>query len=136
MSVWKRQGGASLQDSEMQGRASMVLTVRRDTQLAACLLFVVFVSVLAATGWQIWSARQRTLAEIDTHNRNLAQTLDTYAEGVLTQSSMLLLGMAERLEVEGVTPALCSVCKGWVAVRSNCSTSSTSCAWSMRMDSG
>ncbi|WP_155293413.1 sensor domain-containing diguanylate cyclase [Comamonas testosteroni] len=90
----------------MQGSASMVLTVKRDTQLAACLLFVVFVSVLAATGWQIWSARQRTLAEIDTHNRNLAQTLDTYAEGVLTQSSMLLLGMAERLEVEGVTPAL------------------------------
>jgi hypothetical protein len=35
-----------------------------------------------------------TLSEIDTNNRNLAQTLNTYAEGVFTQSSMLLLGMS------------------------------------------
>lgn len=81
-----------------------VLAAKRDAQLAACLLLVVFVSVLAATCWQIWSERQRTLAEIDTNNRNLAQTLNTYAEGVLTQSSMLLLGMLERLEAEGTSP--------------------------------
>ena len=85
-------------------RVCKVLAAKRDAQLAVCLLLVVFVSVLAATCWQIWSARQRTLAEIDTNNRNLAQTLNTYAEGVLTQSSMLLLGMLERLEVEGTAP--------------------------------
>ena len=106
MSFRKRQNEASLQEDEMRDRAPRKPTLKRDAQLAACLLLVVFASVLVATGWEIWSARQRTLSEIDTHNRNLAQTLSTYAEGVLTQSSMLLLGMAERLEEEGVTPAL------------------------------
>ncbi|PIG09138.1 diguanylate cyclase [Comamonas sp. 26] len=96
----------SLKNAETRGSPRIVLAMKRDAQLAVCLLLVVFISVLAATAWQIFSARQRTLAEIETHNRNLAQTLNTYAEGVLTQSSMLLLGMAERLEVEGVTPDL------------------------------
>lgn len=102
MSLGLRQNGGSVQSSEIKSYAPTM----RDAHLAMCLLVVVFVSVLVATGWQIWSARQRTLDEIDTHNRNLAQTLNTYAEGVLTQSSMLLLGMAERLEEEGITPAL------------------------------
>lgn len=77
--------------------------MRRDARLAACLLAVVFVFVSVATVWQVWSARQRTLAEIDTSNGNLAQTLNTYAEGVITQSSMLLLGIVERLETDGPT---------------------------------
>ena len=101
MSFLKRQDEGSFRSSEKQGRARKVLAIKRDSQLATYLLLFVFVSVLAATCWQIWSERQRTLDEIDTHNRNLAQTLNTYAEGVLTQSAMLLLGMAERLEVEG-----------------------------------
>lgn len=102
MSLGLRQNGGSVQSSEIKSYAPTM----RDAHLATCLVVVVFVSVLVATGWQIWSARQRTLVEIDTHNRNLAQTLNTYAEGVLTQSSMLLLGMAERLEEEGITPPL------------------------------
>src|SRR3989475_7836166 len=80
--------------------------VKRDARLVAWLLAVVFVSVSAATVWQLVAARQRTLAEVDTSNRNLAQTLNTYAEGVITQSSMLLLGIAERLEVDGTSPVL------------------------------
>jgi diguanylate cyclase (GGDEF)-like protein len=79
--------------------------VKRDARLVAWLLAVVFVSVSAATVWQLAAARQRTLAEVDTGNRNLAQTLNTYAEGVITQSSMLLLGIAERLETEGASEA-------------------------------
>ncbi len=77
--------------------------MKRDSRLVACLLAVVFVSVLAATVWQVWSERQRTLQEIDTSNSNLAQTLNTYAEGIITQSSMLLLGIVERLETEGAS---------------------------------
>lgn len=106
MSFLMRQDEGSFRSSEKQGRARKALAIKRDAQLATYLLLFVFVSVLAATCWQIWSEQQRTLDEIDTHNRNLAQTLNTYAEGVLTQSAMLLLGMAERLEVEGVTPEL------------------------------
>lgn len=101
--VWcrkkKRETGVTIRDGVRK-----VLTAKRDAQLATSLLLVIWVSVMVATSWQIWSAHQRTLSEIDTNNRNLAQTLNTYAEGVFTQSSMLLLGMLERLEVEGTTP--------------------------------
>ena len=78
--------------------------MKRDVRLAVLLLTVVYLSVSAATAWQMWSARERSLAEIDTQNLNLAQTLNTYTEGVITQSAMLLLGIAERLEEEGTGP--------------------------------
>lgn len=75
--------------------------MKRDVRLAALLLVVVYLSVSVTTAWQIWSARERSLAQIDTQNLNLAQTLDTYTEGVFTQSAMLALGLTERLEEEG-----------------------------------
>jgi len=106
MSFWKRRCGADARARQNQGGARQAMAVKRAAQLASGLLLLVFVSVLAATCWQIWSARERALDAVDTHSRNLAQTLDTYAEGVLTQSSMLLLGMAERLEAQEVTPEL------------------------------
>lgn len=78
--------------------------VKPDIRLAVLLLLTICVSLSLATAWQIWAARQHALAEVDTSNRNLAMALDTYAEGVITQSSMLLLGMAERLELDGTGP--------------------------------
>ncbi|KRD27029.1 diguanylate cyclase [Acidovorax sp. Root267] len=78
--------------------------MKRDVRWAALLLVVVYLSVSATTAWQIWSAREHSLAEIDTQNLNLAQTLNTYTEGVITQSAMLLLGIVERLEEEGTEP--------------------------------
>ncbi|MHC5348614.1 sensor domain-containing diguanylate cyclase [Metapseudomonas furukawaii] len=78
--------------------------MKPDIRLAVLLLLTICVSLSLATAWQIWAARQHALAEVDTSNRNLAMALDTYAEGVITQSSMLLLGMAERLESDGTGP--------------------------------
>ncbi|RYF63267.1 MAG: diguanylate cyclase, partial [Comamonadaceae bacterium] len=78
--------------------------MKRDVRLAALLLIVVYLSVSATTAWQIWSARDHSLAETNTQNLNLAQTLNTYTEGVITQSAMLLVGIVERLEVEGAGP--------------------------------
>ncbi|MCO6057859.1 diguanylate cyclase [Pseudomonas sp. MOB-449] len=75
--------------------------MKRDIRLAVLLLFIVCLSLSLATAWQVWSARKRTLAEINTNNLNLAQTLDTYAEGIITQCAMLLLGLTERLETDG-----------------------------------
>jgi diguanylate cyclase (GGDEF)-like protein len=79
--------------------------VKRDVRLAKLLLLAVVVCVSAATCWQLWSARRHTLAEIDVNNLNLAQALNTYSEGIFTESAMLLLGVAERLEAEGDGPA-------------------------------
>ncbi|MFM9925998.1 sensor domain-containing diguanylate cyclase [Variovorax sp. H27-G14] len=78
--------------------------MKRDVRVATLLLLAVVVAVSAVTSWQVWQAYRRTLAEIDTNNLNLAQALNTYAEGVFTQSAILLLGVSERVETDGVTP--------------------------------
>ncbi|WP_280191559.1 sensor domain-containing diguanylate cyclase [Delftia sp. PS-11] len=83
------------------GHLARVCTVKRDARLAISLLALVFASLLTATAWEIWSARQRTLHDVDTANGNLVQALNTYAEGVITQSAMLLLDIAERLQSDG-----------------------------------
>lgn len=75
--------------------------MKRDIRLTVLLLSIICLVLATATAWELWSARERTLAEANTHNLNLAQALDTYVEGVITQSSMLLLGLTERLEAEG-----------------------------------
>lgn len=75
--------------------------MKRDIRLAILLLSIISLTLATATAWELWSARERTLAETTTHNLNLTQALDTYVEGIVTQSSMLLLGLAERLERDG-----------------------------------
>ncbi|WP_416310441.1 diguanylate cyclase [Pseudomonas sp. W03] len=79
--------------------------MKRDIRLAVLLLSIISLTVAAATAWELWAARERTLAKAYTHNLNLTQALDTYVEGIITQSSMLLLGVAERLEADGTGPA-------------------------------
>ncbi|UVH58595.1 diguanylate cyclase [Variovorax paradoxus] len=78
--------------------------MKRDVGLARFLLLAVVLSVSAATAWQIWSTRKHALAEIDVGNLNLAKALNIYADGVFTQSAVLLLGLSERLEAEGREP--------------------------------
>jgi hypothetical protein len=78
--------------------------VKRDIRLARLLLAAVVIAVSAATVWQVWATRKRTLAEIDTNNLNLAQALNTYAEGIFAQSAIVLLGVVDRLETEGRGP--------------------------------
>ena len=71
--------------------------VKRDVGLAKALLLAVMVSVSTATAWQLWVVRHQTLAAADTNNLNLAKALNIYAEGVFTQSDMLLQGVADTL---------------------------------------
>lgn len=61
------------------------------------------------------ASRERTLAEIDVHGLNLTQALVTYSEGIVRQSSLLLLGLVERLETEGSGPAQIARMKQLVA---------------------
>jgi len=51
------------------------------------------------------ASRERVLQEADVHGLNLTQALVTYSEGIVRQSSLLLLGLVERLETEGSGPA-------------------------------
>jgi diguanylate cyclase (GGDEF)-like protein len=51
------------------------------------------------------ASRDRALEEVNIHGLNLTQALVTYSEGIVRQSSMLLLGIVERLETEGSDPS-------------------------------
>lgn len=78
--------------------------MKRDTRLVMLLLLVIGCSLTSLTIWKVLSSRDRALAEVDVHGLNLTQALTTYTEGIVRQSSLLLLGLVERLETEGSGP--------------------------------
>lgn len=92
--------------------------MKRDVRLAQLLLVLVLSSAVTASAWQVWASRQRVLNETAIHSLNLAQALNTYAEGVFTESAMLLLGVAERLAADGYAPEHLQRIQTLVAVQS------------------
>ncbi|MCW8277359.1 GGDEF domain-containing protein [Pseudomonas sp. PCH199] len=56
------------------------------------------------TAWQIWTARESTLSDIETDIVNLTNALNTYTEGAFKQSELVLLGLTERIEKDGTGP--------------------------------
>lgn len=79
--------------------------MKRDVHLVILLLTIIGISLVSLTIWKVSASREGALQEADTHGLNLAQALTTYSEGVVRQSSLLLLGLVERLETEGSEPA-------------------------------
>jgi diguanylate cyclase (GGDEF)-like protein len=78
--------------------------LKRDLRLASLLTFLVCVSMVLLTAWQIWTARENTLLDIETDTLNLTNALNTYTEGTFKQSELILLGLTERIEKEGTGP--------------------------------
>ena len=72
--------------------------MKRDTHLVILLLLVIGCSLASLTIWKVLSSRDRALEEVNVHGLNLTQALETYSEGIVRQSSLLLLGLVERLE--------------------------------------
>ncbi len=75
--------------------------MKRDTHLVVLLLLVIGFSLASLTVWKVLASRERALEEVNVHGLNLTQALSTYSEGIVRQSSLLLLGLVERLETEG-----------------------------------
>ncbi|PZQ29229.1 MAG: diguanylate cyclase, partial [Ectopseudomonas oleovorans] len=75
--------------------------MKRDTRLTFILLVFICLSLALLTAWQIWFSRERALHELNVANLNLARALDNYSEGVIRQSELVLVELAERLEQEG-----------------------------------
>jgi diguanylate cyclase (GGDEF)-like protein len=69
------------------------------------LLLVIGCSLASLTIWKVLGSRDQALDEVNVHGLNLTQALETYSEGIVRQSSLLLLGLVERLETEGSGPA-------------------------------
>ena len=79
--------------------------MKRDIHLVILLLLVIACSLASLTVWKVAAARDRILEQVDVQGLNLTHALATYSEGIVRQSSMLLLGIVERLEKEGSGPA-------------------------------
>lgn len=79
--------------------------MKRDVQLVFLLLVVIGCSLASLTFWKVMASREQVLGDINTHSLNLTQALSTYSEGIVRQSSLILLGLVERLETEGSGPA-------------------------------
>ncbi|HDS1817899.1 TPA: sensor domain-containing diguanylate cyclase [Pseudomonas putida] len=79
--------------------------MKRDIHLVVLLLSVIGCSLASLTLWKVMASRERALEDINIHSLNLTQALSTYSEGIVRQSSLLLLGLVERLETEGSGPA-------------------------------
>ena len=79
--------------------------MRRDLHLVVLLLLIVGCSLASLTLWKVMDSRERVLDEANIHGLNLTQALSTYSDGIVRQSSLLLLGLVERLETEGSGPA-------------------------------
>ena len=75
--------------------------MKRGTRLTFILLVFICLSLALLTAWQIWFSRERALHELNVANLNLARALDNYSEGVIRQSELVLVELAERLEQEG-----------------------------------
>lgn len=67
--------------------------MKRDIHLVVLLLSVIFFSLASLTLWKLMTSREHALEEINTHGLNLTQALSTYSEGIVRQSSLLLLGL-------------------------------------------
>ncbi|WP_173859953.1 MULTISPECIES: GGDEF domain-containing protein [Pseudomonas] len=78
--------------------------MKRDLRLATLLTSLVCVSVVVLTVWQIWTARENTLSDIETDTLNLTKALNTYTEGTFKQSEVVLLGLTDRIEKDGTGP--------------------------------
>lgn len=75
--------------------------MKRGTRLTFILLVFICLSLALLTAWQIWFSRERALHQVNVANLNLARALDNYSEGVIRQSELILVELAERLEQEG-----------------------------------
>ncbi|MBX8496828.1 sensor domain-containing diguanylate cyclase [Pseudomonas cichorii] len=76
--------------------------MKSDLRLASLLIFVVCLCVVLLTAWQIVTVRQNTLVNIETNTVNLTSALSNYTEGMFRQSELMLVGLIERVEKEGV----------------------------------
>ncbi|CAM3234137.1 diguanylate cyclase [Pseudomonas floridensis] len=78
--------------------------MKRDLRLASWLICTVCTCVVLLMTWQTWTARQKTLENIQTSSANLARALSTYTDGIFKQSELMLIGLTERVEKEGSGP--------------------------------
>ncbi|MDB5412929.1 MAG: hypothetical protein JWR10_1264 [Rubritepida sp.] len=70
------------------------------------LLALLCLLLFAAEGWHAWTSREAQLDDVETSSANLARSLLQEAEGTFATVNAALVGVVERLEVDGTRPAV------------------------------
>lgn len=75
---------------------------RLPLQLLTILFLVtVCLSMVALTAWQVWNSRNVQISEGEVMTSNLAKSLAQHAEDTFTEADTVLLGLQERMEIDG-----------------------------------
>ncbi len=82
--------------------------IRSLPQRTFILVALACLSLLGLEGWRVWLAYDQQLQETSTSLANLARSLTQHAEDTVELADTALLGMVERLEVGGTSPAALS----------------------------
>jgi PAS domain S-box-containing protein len=72
---------------------------------ALCLTVVVCLALVGLEGASVWSARTNALRAASLDATNLARAVAQHAEDAVRTSDAILIGLVDRLETEGTTPA-------------------------------
>lgn len=86
-------------------------------RMAFVFIALVIASLVALDVWQTWTARTQALRVSETTTANLARSLAQHAEDTVKESDTVLLGLIERVQVDGTAPAelarLRHLMRGW-----------------------
>jgi diguanylate cyclase (GGDEF)-like protein len=82
------------------------LEIKKRPIMAGAVSFVILVcvSLIAVEGWSSWSARATHLRETQIITSNMARALAEHAENTIKAADTILVGMVERMEVDGRNP--------------------------------
>ncbi|MFC6477668.1 hypothetical protein ACFQDN_15720 [Pseudomonas asuensis] len=73
--------------------------------LTALFLVTVCLSMVALTAWQVWNSRSVQISEGEVMTSNLAKSLAQHAQDTFTEADTVLIGLQERMEIDGASPA-------------------------------
>ena len=72
---------------------------------AIAFVTIVCLSLLVLDGWRSWNARAVKLGEMDVATANLSRAMAQQADDTFKEADTALLALAERVEVDGTSPA-------------------------------
>lgn len=96
----------------------LAVRTRSETARAYLLLCMLCLLLFATEGWHEWTSRATQLQEVQAASANLAHSLMQEAEGAVAAADAALVGVVERLELDGTGPEALARLAGLLAVDS------------------
>jgi|HubBroStandDraft_1064217.scaffolds.fasta_scaffold02253_2 two-component system sensor histidine kinase/response regulator len=74
------------------------------TRLVTAFVCLACIALISMQGWRTWTSRDRLLRDSRIATVNLAQSIGQQAQDTFERADMALVGLAERLETDGIDP--------------------------------